>query len=49
MKAKLKLLEVFFTMHLLFVNYVVFANFVDQIGYPYNILYMTTLQQNIEA
>jgi hypothetical protein len=42
-EAKLRALEVFFTMHLLFVSSIVFANLVDQIGYPYNILYMNSL------
>jgi hypothetical protein len=34
MKTKLKPLEVFSTMHPLFINYVDFANLVDQISYP---------------
>jgi hypothetical protein len=43
MKVKLKPLEVFFTMHPLSVNFVVFANLVDQFGNSYNILYMNSL------
>jgi hypothetical protein len=35
-----KPLGVIFTM---FANFVVFANLVDQISYPYNILYMNNL------
>jgi hypothetical protein len=43
MKAKMKPLEVFFTMHLLFVSSIVFANLIDQVGDSYNILYMNNL------
>jgi hypothetical protein len=43
MKERMKLLDVFFTMHPLFINSVVFANLVDQVGNSYNILYMNNL------
>jgi len=39
----MKPLEVFFTMHPLFVSFIVFANLVDQVGDSYNILYMNNL------
>jgi hypothetical protein len=39
----MKPLEVFLTMHPLFVSFIVFANLVDQIGDSYNILYMNNL------
>jgi len=39
-ESKIEAFGRFFTM---FVSFVVFANFVDQIGYPYNILYMNNL------
>ncbi len=40
-------LEVVFTMHLLFISFIVFANLVDQVGDSYNILYMNNLVTNI--
>jgi hypothetical protein len=39
----MKPLEVFFTMHPIFVSFIVFANLVDQIGDSHNILYMNNL------
>jgi hypothetical protein len=43
MKAKMKPLEVVFTIHPLFVSSSVFANLVDQVGDSYNILYINNL------
>jgi hypothetical protein len=43
MNAKMRPLEVFVTMHPLFVSSIVFANSVNQVDNSYNILYMNNI------